>query len=187
MNNVVAFPPPAPSPLDPFLGTWIRDPMSVSRNKVAKRALGEDDLKRLWRCRSIADLRQCLQEDAGLAEKYAALCQSGAEGRLVIARRTLTFSRTATGFAEARTVISAITRVAVEDRMIIVHNAPRPTVSGHALRRRGEWLLVSERYAGRNALLFPPSPVFRYYRADPEPLAADADSRVVSLTAPDIA
>jgi hypothetical protein len=29
--------------------------------------------------------------------------------------------------------------------------------------------------------------VFRYYRADPEPLAADADSRVVSLTAPDIA
>ena len=185
MNNVVAFPSPPPSLLEPFFGTWIRDPMSVSRNKVAKRALGEDGLKRLWACRSIAELRQCLSEDAGLAEKYAALCQSGAEGRLVIARRTLTFSRTATRLAAARSVTSAITRVTGEGRMIIVHNAPRPTVSGHALRRKGEWLLVSERYAGRNALYFPPSPVFRYYRADQDALAA-AGSRVVSLTAPDI-
>lgn len=183
MSNVVTFPPP--SPLDPFLGTWIRDPMSVSRNKVAKRALGEDGLKRLWGCRSIAELRHCLEADAGLAEKYAALCQSGAEGELVIARRTLTFSRRATRLAQARTVTSAITRVTAEGRMIIVHNAPRPAVSGHALRRRGEWLLVSERYAGRNALLFPPSPVFRYYRAERQAPAAEA--RVMSLTGPDIA
>jgi hypothetical protein len=184
MNNVVAFHASPPSPLEPFLGTWIRDPMSVSRNKVTRRALGDDGLKRLWSCRSIAELRQCLQDDAGLAEKYAALCQSRPEGQLVIARRTLTFSRAASQFAEARTVTSAITRVAAEGRMIIVHNAPRPTVAGHALRRKGEWLLVSERYAGRNALLFPPSPVFRYYRADQEAPAAAADSRVIALTVP---
>jgi hypothetical protein len=182
MNNVLAFPA---SPLAPFFGTWIRDPMSVSRNKVAKRTLGEDDLKRLWRCGSIAELRQCLQEDAGLAEKYAALCESGAEGRLVIARHLMTWSRSATPLAPERTVSSAITRVTAEGRMIIVHNAPRPTVSGHALRRKGEWLLVSERYAGRNALYFPPSPVFRYYRADRD--APALDTGTVSLSAPDIA
>lgn len=187
MSNVVAFSPSPPSLLDPFVGTWIRDPMSVSRDKVARRALGEGGVRRLWSCRSIAELRQCLQGDAGLAEKYAALCRSGAEGRLVIARRTLTFSETATRFVEARIVTSAVTRVVAEGRMIIVHNAPRSTVRGHALRWRGEWLVVSERYAGRNALLFPPSPVFRYYRADQEALAADADSRVVSLSAPHIA
>jgi hypothetical protein len=184
MNNVVAFPASPPSLLQPFLGTWIRDPMSVSRNKVTKRALGEEGVKRLWSCRSIAELRQCLQDDAVLAEKYAALCQSRMEGQLVIARRTLTFSRSATRFVEARTVTSAITRVAAEGRMIIVHNAPRPTISGHALRRKGEWLLVSERYAGGNASLFPPSPVFRYYRADQDAPAVDADARVVQLTAP---
>jgi hypothetical protein len=184
MNNVVAFPAPPPSLLEPFLGTWIRDPMSVSRNKVTKRALGEDALKRLWRCRSIAELRQCLQEDAGLAAKYAALCQSRAEGQLVITRRTLTFTRTAMRFVEARTVTSAITSVTAEGRMVIVHNAPRPTVGAHTLRRKGEWLLVSERYAGRNALLFPPSPVFRYYRADQDAPAADTDARVIPLTAP---
>ena len=184
MSNVVAFPAPPPSLLEPFLGSWILDPMSVSRHKVTKRALGDDGLKRLWSCRSIAELRHCLEADAALAERYAALCRSRAEGQLVIARRTLTFSRTAMRFAEARTVTSAITRVTAEGRMIIVHNAPRPTVSGHALRRKGEWLLVSERYAGRNALLFPPSPVFRYYRADLEAPAADTDSRVVLLTAP---
>ena len=187
MNNVVAFRPSPPSALDPFLGTWIRDPMSVSRDKVAKRALGEGAVRRLWSCRSIAELRQCLQDDAGLAEKYAVLCASGAEGRLVIARRTLTFSRAATRFAEAHSVTSAITRISAEGRMVIVHNALRSTVSGHALRHKGEWLLVSERYAGRNALLFPPSPLFRYYRADQDAPAAAADSRVVSLAAPGIA
>jgi hypothetical protein len=182
MSNVVAFPT---SLLAPFFGTWIRDPMSVSRNKVAKRMLGEDGLKRLWRCGSIAELRQCLQEDTGLAEKYAALCGSGAEGRLVIARHLMTWSKSATPLAAARTVSSAITRVTAEGRMIIVHNAPRPTVSAHALRRKGEWLLVSELYAGRNVLYFPPSPVFRYYRADRN--APGLDTRTVSLSAPDIA
>ncbi|HLH91433.1 MAG TPA: hypothetical protein VKX28_23525 [Xanthobacteraceae bacterium] len=187
MSNVVAFSPSPPSLLDPFVGTWICDPMSVSRDRVARRALGEGGVRRLWGCGSIAALRQCLQDDAVLAEKYAALCASSPEGRLVIARRTLTFSRSAMPFMEAQTVTSAITRVIAAGRMIVVHNAPRPTVSGHALRRRGEWLMVSERYANRNALLFPPSPVYRYYRADQEVADADAASRVVALTAPRIA
>ena len=36
MGNVISF---TPSPLTPFLGKWVRDPISVSRNKVASRTL----------------------------------------------------------------------------------------------------------------------------------------------------
>jgi hypothetical protein len=45
MAEVISFPQ---SPLSPFLGEWIRDPMSVSRNKVARHTLGADGLTKLW-------------------------------------------------------------------------------------------------------------------------------------------
>jgi hypothetical protein len=168
MNNVVAFPQ---SLLEPFLGTWIRDPISVSRNKLAKRMLGEDGLKLLWGRGSMADVHQCLRNDVALAEKYDALCRLGAEGRVVIARRTMTWIEMATAQRPAATVEAPIAGVTAEGRMVIVHDSPRQTVSGHALRRKDEWLLISERYSGLNAVHFPRSPVFRYYRAEQDELS----------------
>ena len=46
------------------------------------------------------------------------------------------------------------------------HSPSARTVSGYALRKKNDWLLVSERYSGLNAIGFPRSAVFRYYRAD---------------------
>ncbi|HLY00971.1 MAG TPA: hypothetical protein VKR56_00590 [Candidatus Cybelea sp.] len=51
-----------------------------------------------------------------------------------------------------------------EARTTIVETTYRGSRMGLALRMTKEWLLVSERYYGRNAQLFPRSPVFRYYR-----------------------
>jgi hypothetical protein len=163
MNNIVCFPP---SLLGWFLGTWTRDPLSVSRNKVVKRILGEDGLRLLWGCGSMADVRRCLADDLGLAAKYDALCRPGCEGRLVIARRLMTWIENETKFEPARTLRSPIVRVTAEGHKIIVHSKASPTVNGYVLRRKNEWLLVSERYFGPNAASFPSSPVFRYYRAD---------------------
>jgi hypothetical protein len=163
MGDVVSF---ALSLLEPFLGTWIRDPLSVSRNKVAKRMLGEEALKRLWGCGSMAAVRLCLDDDSELAAKYDALCRLGSQGRLVIERRLMTWTDTGTRFVPGRTVSSAIARVTAEGRKIIVHSTPTRTVCGHTLCKKNEWLLVSERYAGANVLHFPRSPEFRYYRVD---------------------
>jgi len=162
MGIVIAFPP---SLVDPFLGTWIRDPLSVSRNKVVKRMLGVDALRLLWNCGSNAEVRRCLEEDPELKAKYDALCGLGREGRLVITRRFMTWTEGATGFAPGRTVSAPIGRISTEGNKIVVHSTPRPAVIGHALRKRKDWLLVTERYAGLNAVYFPPSPTFRYYRA----------------------
>jgi hypothetical protein len=163
MGTVIAFPP---SLLEPFLGNWIRDPVSVSRNKVVKRTLGEDGMKLLWRCGSMADVRRCLRADAELAAKYEALCRLGSEGRLVIARRLMTWTEAAVDFKPARTVSAPITRITAQGRSVMVQTSSSPTVVGYVLRWKNEWLLVSESYAGLNVVYFPPSPVFRYYRAD---------------------
>ena len=163
MNNVVGFPL---SLLEPYLGTWIRDPLSVSRNKVAKRMLGQDGLRLLSGCGSMADVRLCLGNHVELAAKYEALCRLGSEGRLIITKRDMTWTESETEFKPARTANSAIVRVTTEGRSIIVHPPSARTVSGYALRKKNDWLLVSERYSGLNAIGFPRSPVFRYYRAD---------------------
>src|SRR5262249_32824021 len=151
-NNVVYFTPPL---LEPFLGTWIRDPISVSRDKVAKGMLGEAALRRLWSCGSMDELRRCLRDDRALAEKYDALCRIGAEGRLVIGRRQMTWIETATTYTPERTRSAPIAGIRAEGRMVVIHSSPQSTVAGHALRQKDEWLLVSERYAGRNAEYFP--------------------------------
>ena len=162
MSNVLAL--FGPSRLTPFLGTWVRDPLSVSRNKVVKSTLGTDGLKLLWNCHSIEDVRQCLRDNTELAAKYESLRRVGCESRLVISSRLITWIDEATAYRPAKTVSSPITGVSLDNRKVIVNASRGPTVSGFELSLKQSWLLVSERYSGRNALLFPRSPVFRYYR-----------------------
>ncbi len=162
MNNVVDF---RPGLLDPFLGDWIRDPLSVSRNKVVKRALGDENLKLLWNCGSMAEIRQVMRNNEELASRYETLCQRSSEGRLAVTRRTMTWVEVGTELSQPRSTDSTITSVTAEGRKIIVHSTGSPTVRAYVLRWKKEWLLVSQLYSGRNALYFPPSPVFRYYRA----------------------
>jgi hypothetical protein len=169
-SNIVYFTPP---PLEPFLGTWIRDPLSVSRDKVAKRMLGEEGLRRLWSCGSMAELRRALRDDRALAEKYDALRRTGSEGRLVVDRRLMTWVEIATAYTPARTRSAPITGIRAEGRIVVVQSG-RSTVSGHALRQKDEWLLVSERHSGRNAECFPRSPVFRYFRPERDGCPAGA-------------
>lgn len=107
MHNVISFPPCL---LEPFLGTWIRDPLSVSPDKVVKRMLGENGFDPPWRCGSIADIRQCLRDDVELAAKYAALCKLGSEARLIISRHLITWTEDGTEYVPARTANSPIAR-----------------------------------------------------------------------------
>jgi hypothetical protein len=163
MNNVIAFPG---SLLEPFLGTWIRDPLSVSRNKVVKHRLGQDGLKLLWGCGSMAQIQECLSKDGELAAKYESLSGSSSQAQLIITRHQLTWINKETAFRPGQTRSSPVLCVLTEGRKTFVQTVPSRTVCGYDLRKKNEWLLVSERYSGRNALLFPASPVFRYYRAD---------------------
>jgi hypothetical protein len=164
MSNVLAF---KPSLLKPFLGTWVRDPLSISRNKVVKSKLGTDGLKLLWNCHPIEDVRQCLRDNGELAANYEALRGVGCESRVVISSRVITWIDEETTYRPAKTVSSPITGVSLDGRKVIVNASSGRTVSGYELRFKQSWLLVSERYSGRNALLFPKSPVFRYYREAP--------------------
>ncbi len=160
MTNVVDL---APSPLGPFLGKWIRDPLSVSRNKVARRLVGAEGFKRLWACGSIDELRRCLASDPELARDYQA-CDHLSKGRLVIAAKQLTWVEEGLGFPPGRTTSQTIAGVRAEGRKVIVRSSSAGRQIEHVLRMRKEWLLVSEQYLGERARLFPRSPVFRYYR-----------------------
>ncbi len=175
MSNVLAL---GPSLLTPFLGTWVRDPLSVSRNKIVKSTLGTDGLKLLWNCRSIEDVRQCLRDNAELAANYEALRRVGWESRLMISSRLITWIDEETTFRPAKTVSSPVTAVSLDGRKVILNASSGTTVSGFELRFKQNWLLVSERYSGRNALLFPRSPAFRYYREAPT-IIAEPHSPVV--------
>jgi hypothetical protein len=159
--TVLTFGPPE---LAPFLGKWIRDEISVSR-KVANLTLGKEAFKRLYACGSYEELQQVLAEDPGLAEKYKArLGLSGGESSLIIGPREITSDRSAPN-GERRTVRYPVLGLRKEGRSTIVASTYRGSAMGLELRMRKEWLLVSERYVGRAAELFPRSPVFRYYRA----------------------
>jgi len=166
MSNVLNFPQ---SPLTPFLGEWARDPISVSRNKVARRILGEVGLKKLWACGSMTELTQCLAADPELAEKHQALLRIGVESRMVVTQQTIAWNNAETASLPARTNTFQVVKVAMEGKKVIVdtielNGARRGRRAGHVLRMNEQWLLVSEHYYGAQAQLFPPSPVFRYYR-----------------------
>ncbi|MGA8728185.1 MAG: hypothetical protein WB608_05485 [Terracidiphilus sp.] len=169
MGNVISF---TPSPLTPFLGKWVRDPISVSRNKVASRTLGEDGLKKLWACESMQECLLCLREDPALTEKYQALLQFGAfsgQNQIEITHRTIAWNDSSTRPNSAGTSVSQVIKVSAEGRKVVVESISLRTGVparhiGYVLRMNKQWLLVSERYYGAQAGLFPRSPVFRYYR-----------------------
>jgi len=162
VSTIVAFLQP---PLAPFYGTWILDPISVSRDKVAKRTLGKDGFKLLWDCASIEDYRQRLRDDLELAGRYAALRRLAAESRLFISSRLVVLETDAMPDLPATSVKCPVTNSRLDGRKVFVQ-APNRSTAGFELRMKRGWLLVSERYAGRSAMHFPRSPVFRYYRAE---------------------
>jgi hypothetical protein len=162
MANVVAF---VGSPLAPFVGTWIRDPISVSRNKVARRLLGAEGFERLWACASIDALRESLDSDPDLAERYRR-CGELAQGQLVITTGQLIFVDEGPGHPTPRTKAHSVASVAREGTSVIVRSSEGAGRPGWVLRMRQGWLLASERYFGAQARIFPRSPVFRYHRAD---------------------
>jgi hypothetical protein len=164
MSKSIGFPQ---SPLTPFLGTWLLDPLSVSRNKVVKRILGEDGLKKLWNCESILERQRCLDADPDLAQNYHALLEIGSPRHLVVTPQTLTWNRLQSAALPAETAVYPVMRVTSEGKKLIVRSVDtRPGARGlpigYVLRMSKQWLLVSERYEGRAAQLLPRSPVFRY-------------------------
>jgi hypothetical protein len=172
MPNVIRF---AASPLAPFVGRWVRDPLSVSRNKVVKRMLGADGLKKLWACDSIQDRTECLANEKALAEKYQALLRLaglGNESHLEVTLQTITFNDAAPASSPAKSSMPSVYQVAgvtAEGKKVVVESIDQGVERhgrriGYALRMNKNWLLVSERYYGTRAQLFPRSPVFRYSR-----------------------
>ncbi|HEY6447497.1 MAG TPA: hypothetical protein VIY53_13635 [Acidobacteriaceae bacterium] len=164
MGRVIDF---RSSPLSPFLGGWALDPLSVSRNKVVKHALGEDGLKKLWACESMETRAECLAADPDLAARYDTLRRSGNDNHLVVTLQTVTFHWSRAGFPEGKVTVYPVLRVSLEGRKAIVHTVNGPERGNqpisYVFRFSRQWLLVSERYTGRAALYFPRSPVFRYY------------------------
>jgi hypothetical protein len=168
MSNLIQFKPS--SPLSPFLGEWLLDPLSVSRNKVMKKAMGEDGLKRVWACASMQERAQFLAANPDLASRYQSVLRISQEGRMVVTPQAITFDRSQIGTVPARTSVYAITRVTAEGRKVIANTVDtRPERRGHPIgyvfRMQKQWLLVSEQYYGREAQFFPHSPVHRYYAA----------------------
>jgi hypothetical protein len=166
MAKVIGFPQ---SPLSPFLGEWVRDPMSVSRNKVAKHTLGVEGLTKLWAFGSMAELVQYLATDPELAERYKSLGGIGSESRLVITPQSITFNKSGAGSIPAKSSSFQIVSIIAEGKKVIAETieltgARRGQRIGYVLRMSQQWLLISEQYFGAQARLFPRSPVFRYYR-----------------------
>jgi hypothetical protein len=160
------------SPLTPFLGNWVRDPASVSRNKVAKRVLGEEGFKKLWACGSIEELRECLDADPALSEKYQAVdrMSHGLTGtRMEISPQAIVWKNSGEVGDSTETRLFTVLRVTAEGRKVIVQTVDtsrgnRGKPAAYVFRMNKRWLIASERYQGANARLFPPSPTFRYYR-----------------------
>jgi hypothetical protein len=166
MAKVIGFPQ---SPLSPYLGEWIRDPMSVSRNKVAKSKLGADGLTKLWAFGSMTELTEYLATDPELAERYKALAGIGRESRLVVTPQTITFNNSGVASIPAKTSEFQVVRAVTQGKKVIAETieltgARRGQRIGYVLRMNRQWLLMSEQYYGAQARLFPRSPVFRYYR-----------------------
>ena len=167
VSNVIEF---RQSHLSPFLGEWLLDPISVSRNKVMKRVLGEDGLKQLWACASIQERTQCLAVDRDLTDRYQAAIRLAGDSRMVVTPETVPFHRARGAAVPAKTSVYTITRVTTEGRKVTAHTVDTCTERrshpvGYVFRMSKQWLLVSEQYYGREATYFPRSPVHRYYAA----------------------
>ena len=57
-----------------------------------------------------------------------------------------------------------IVKITTEGRSVVAQVTTRGQCIGYVFRRLHSWILVSEKYYGRTAILYPRSPVFRYYQ-----------------------
>jgi hypothetical protein len=104
-----------------------------------------------------------LASDATLAHRYAALCTSRDERKLEVSAAHLIFRNTnAAGLP--RNESCPIVKITTEGRSVVAQMTTRGQCIGYVFRRLHSWILVSEKYYGRAAMLYPHSPVFRYYQ-----------------------
>jgi hypothetical protein len=162
-GNVLNF---TPSPLAPFLGKWVRDDTSVGR-KVAKRMLGEEAFRTFQTCKSIDELREYVDSDPTLADRYQRHLQLTGRSYLFVSVKAIVSESAlpgnVTGANHAKTYpVLSLTK---EGHNVVVQTVDGERSLGLVLRMKHSWLLVSERYFGKAAELFPRSRVHRYYRA----------------------
>lgn len=167
MSNVVAF---KPSPLQPFLGEWFLDPMSVSRNKSAKAKLGAEGVKTLWACGSIEELRQVALQDPILWRNYQLVCKNQTDDRVQINPKSIVRFSCNLNLMPPSVDVYPVMQIVAEGKSVVVHSIdPRPGSrrgrAGYRIRMHKGWLYMSEVYYGREVDLFPRAPVFRYYPA----------------------
>ena len=158
MGEVIALPQ---SPLRPYLGLWRIDPLSVGRRKKASSPLNDPGFARLWACSSWAEQKALLDADPALAERYRAR-NAWNDRTLEVTAAHLIFRSSANG--APREEACPIVKTTSEGRSAIAQVVTRNQLTGYAFRRQKSWILVSERYYGRAATLYPRSPVFRYYK-----------------------
>ena len=158
MAEVIALPQ---SPLRPYVGFWRIDPLSVGRRKRSTTPLNDPGYAMLWKCASFAERNGLLAADPALAVRYEAL-SAKIDRTLEVSVGRLVFSGTGNGASHESSC--PIVKITSEGRSVIAQVISRGQQIGYVFRRRQDWLVLSERYYGRAATLYPRSPVFRYYR-----------------------
>ena len=167
MGNVIPFAQPF---LKPFLGEWILDQVSVSRNKLSKLLLGEEGAKKLWACASIDEINQIVGADPELGDKYRAMLGERTEGRLTVAPAAILWTPPRAGLAVATVLSYPVMKIVRQGGAIVVHSLdPRPgrrgRPAGLRLRLSKNWLMMSEEFFGRKAEILPQAPALRFYPA----------------------
>lgn len=161
MAEVIALPQ---SPLRPYFGVWRIDPLSVGRRKQSTSPLNDPGFALLWKCASFSERQDLLAADPALGARYEAR-SARIDRTLEVSAGRLVFSGTASG--KPREETCPIVKITSEGRSVIAQVVTRQQLIGYVFRRQQGWILVSERYYGRAATLYPRSPVFRYYQSTP--------------------
>src|SRR5580704_9370444 len=110
----------------------------------------------------MAELRECLAADPGLAERYATRLKYGGEGRLTITLRSLEWREPNAQGGEAGKLPVEVARATAKGRQVIVQTGAG--AAGYSLRMKNDWLMVNETHVGPRQATYPPSPLFRYHR-----------------------
>ena len=156
MAEVIALPQ---SPLRPYVGLWRIDPLSVGRRKRSTSPLRDPGYALLWKCASFAERKDLLAADPALAARYEAR-NSHIDRTLEVSVGRLIFSGTSSAGSRSETPresVCPIVKVASEGRSVIAQVVSRDQQIGYVFRRQQAWLVVSERYYGRAATLYPRS------------------------------
>jgi len=156
MSNVVPFRPR--SPLSPFLGQWHLDPLSISRNKIAKRILGSDNVKMLWDCDSMDELIQAIRTCAELRAKYEQLLTYDLGRSMLVAPQSITRHTVGNPSFPAETVVLPVLGVTTEGKNVVVKTKWHGRPCDYVLKMKSEWLMVTER------MHLVPQLVHRYHR-----------------------